>query len=55
MQSDDLIRLRHMLDAGHKAVSFIANKSRADLDDDPTLPFALMKALERIIASETPQ
>ena len=48
MQSDDLIRLRHMLDAGQKAVSFITSKSRADLDDDPTLAFALMKAIEII-------
>jgi len=48
MRIDDLIRLRHMLDAGQKAVSFVANKNRADLDDDPTLAFALMKAIEII-------
>lgn len=48
MRSDDLIRLRHMLDAGQKAVSFVANKRRADLDDDPTLAFAPMKAIEII-------
>jgi len=48
MQSDDLIRLRHMLDAGQNAVSFIANKSRTDLDDDSMLVFALIKAIEII-------
>lgn len=48
MLRDDLIRLRHMLEAGQKAVSFAADKSRADLDDDPMLAFALMKAIEII-------
>jgi uncharacterized protein with HEPN domain len=48
MQRDDLIRLRHMLDAGKKAISFAANKSRSDIDDDPMLGFALMKAIEII-------
>jgi uncharacterized protein with HEPN domain len=48
MQKDDLIRLTHMLDAGQKAISFAANQSRSDLDDDPMLVFALMKAIEII-------
>ena len=48
MQKDDLIRIRHMLDAGQKAVSFAANKNRTDLDDDPMLAFALMKPIEII-------
>jgi uncharacterized protein with HEPN domain len=48
MQSDDLIRLRHMLDAGQKAVSFVVDKNRTDLYDDPMLAFALMKAIEII-------
>jgi uncharacterized protein with HEPN domain len=48
MRKDDLIRIRHMLDAGQKAVSFAANKTRADLDNDPVLTFALMKTIEII-------
>ncbi len=48
MQRDDLIRIRHMLDAGQKAVSFVTGKSREDLDGDPMLAFALMKAFEII-------
>jgi uncharacterized protein with HEPN domain len=48
MRRDDLIRLRHMLDAGQQAVSFVENNSRADLDKDPVLAFALMKTIEII-------
>ncbi|MGO9572041.1 MAG: DUF86 domain-containing protein [Desulfomonilaceae bacterium] len=48
MRKDDIIRIHHMLDAGRQAVSFAANKSRADLDNDPVLAFALMKTIEII-------
>jgi uncharacterized protein with HEPN domain len=48
MQRDDLIRLRHMLEAGQKAMSFAENRNRRDLDDDPLLAFGLMKAIEII-------
>jgi len=48
MQKDDRIRLRHMLDAGRKAVSFAVGRSRLDLDDDAMFTFALMKAIEII-------
>lgn len=48
MRRDDLIRLRHMLDAGLQAISFVANRSRADLENDPVLAFALMKTIEII-------
>lgn len=37
-----------MLDQGLKAISFAANKSRSDLDDNPMLVFALMKVIEII-------
>jgi uncharacterized protein with HEPN domain len=46
MQEDDLVRLRHMLDAGRKAVSFSEGTGRSDLDADSMLAFALMKAIE---------
>jgi uncharacterized protein with HEPN domain len=48
MRRYDLIRLRHMLDAGQQAVSFVEDKSRGDLDKDPVLAFALMKTIEII-------
>jgi uncharacterized protein with HEPN domain len=35
-----------MLDTGQQAVLFAANKNRVDLEDDPMLAFALMKAIE---------
>jgi len=46
MRRDDLIRIRHMLEAGQKAVSFAAGRTKADLDEDDMLAFALMKAIE---------
>lgn len=48
MRKDDVIRIRHMLEAGQKAVAFAAGRSRADLDEDDMLAFALMKAIEVI-------
>jgi uncharacterized protein with HEPN domain len=46
MQKDDLIRMRHMLDAARNAIAFAARKSRTDLDRDPMLMFALIRAIE---------
>lgn len=34
MLKDDLIRVRHLLDAAQKAVAFVQNKTRADLDQN---------------------
>jgi uncharacterized protein with HEPN domain len=48
MQRDDIIRLRHMLDAAKAAVSFIKGKDRVSLDKDQQLIFALEKAVEII-------
>ncbi len=48
MQKDDLIRMRHMLDAAQHAVSFAAGKNRTDLDQDDMLTFALIRAVEVI-------
>ena len=32
MSNPDIIRVRHMLDAAQEALSFVSDKSRADLD-----------------------
>ena len=46
MRSEDIIRVRHMLDAARKALVFVTNKKRADIDHDQLLVFGLMKAVE---------
>jgi uncharacterized protein with HEPN domain len=48
MQRDDLIRVRHMLDAARHAVSFTQGKNRSDLETDYMLIFALTRAIEVI-------
>ncbi len=48
MESDDLIRVRHMHEAAQDAVSFATGRTRTDLDHDRMLTFALMKAIEII-------
>ncbi len=48
MREDDVIRLRHMLDAARAAVGFVHGRTRADLDRDRQLVFALVKAVEII-------
>ncbi len=48
MQKDDLIRLRHMLDAAREAISFARNKTRRSLDTDRKLILALVKSIEII-------
>ncbi len=37
LNSEDLVRLRHMLDAARKAVEFSRNRTRDDLDSDEML------------------
>ena len=46
MKKDDLIRLRHMLDASNDAVAFAANRKRQDLHTDRMLALSLLKCLE---------
>ncbi len=47
MASDeDIVRLRHMLEASRKAVEFARERSRADLDTDEQLALALRKLIE---------
>ena len=48
MHRDDLIRIRHMLDAAKEALSFAQNKSRADLDSDRMLVLSIVKSVEII-------
>lgn len=46
MLKDDLIRVRHLLDAAQKAVAFVQNKTRADLDQNEQLALSLVRLLE---------
>ena len=46
MPLDDEVRIRHLVEAASKAVSYAAGRSRADLDDDELLRLALTKLVE---------
>jgi len=46
MRADDVVRLRHMLDAAREAVSLCRFRTRADLDTDRTLSLAVVRLLE---------
>src|SRR2546430_1551903 len=46
MSPDDRTRLRHMVDAMAAAERFIQARSRADLDNDQMLVFALVRSIE---------
>jgi uncharacterized protein with HEPN domain len=48
MTPEDLIRIRHMLDAVKEALAFSKDKQRGDLDDDRMLTLAIIKDLEII-------
>jgi uncharacterized protein with HEPN domain len=48
MPADDETRLRHMLDAAREAQSFVAGKSRSDLESDRQLALSLVKLIEII-------
>jgi uncharacterized protein with HEPN domain len=45
LPENDEVRLRHMLDAAQQALLFCAGRSRADLDGDVMLRFALVHAI----------
>ena len=45
MLKDDLVRLRHMLDAAKEAMSFAQNKTRNDLDTDRMLTLSLVQSI----------
>ncbi len=46
--ANDRARLQHMLDAAHKSQTFMAGKSRDDLDRDEVLSLAVTRLLEII-------
>ena len=46
MRKDDVIRLRHMLDAAREAVGFAQGRFRTDLDGDRMLVLSLVKGIE---------
>jgi uncharacterized protein with HEPN domain len=48
MRSDDLVRLRHMLDAAREALDFAAGKTKTDLNRDRMLTLSLIKLIEII-------
>lgn len=48
MRKDDVIRLRHMLDAAQEVMGFVQGRARADLNDDRLLVLALVKGIEII-------
>lgn len=48
MRQDDVVRIRHMMDAAREAIGFIRNRRREDLDRDRQLVWALVKAIEII-------
>ncbi len=43
---EDILRLRHMLDAAREAIGFASGRSRSDLDTDRMLAFAIVRAVE---------
>jgi uncharacterized protein with HEPN domain len=46
MKPDDRIRLRHIADALRAATRFAEGRSRADVDNDEMLAFALIHAIQ---------
>lgn len=46
MLKDDLVRIRHMLDASTEALSFALDKSRSDLDENRLLMHGLVRCIE---------
>ncbi len=45
---DDLTRLRHMRDAASKAIAFVNQRTREDLEQDEMLALALIRLIEII-------
>lgn len=46
LESEDIVRLRHMLDAARKATELTKRCHRSDLDKDETLALAVVRLLE---------
>ena len=48
MHAEDRVRILHMVDAAESVLQFMAERSRADLDSDRMLLFAVVRAVEVI-------
>ena len=48
MQHEDIIYIRHILDAAHKAILFIQNRTRKELESNEMLSLSLVRLLEII-------
>lgn len=48
MQKDNIIRLRHMLEAAREAISFSKNKTKSDLYSNRMLALSIIKSIEII-------
>ncbi len=48
MPKDDVVRLRHILDAAREALSFVSGKTRDDLNVNRMLVLSLLKEIEII-------
>lgn len=46
MLKADTVRLQHMVDAANQALTFVAEKSRSELERDQLLALALVKLIE---------
>ncbi len=46
MHDEDRVRILHMIDAAESLAQFVAGKTRADLDTDRMLLFAIVRAIE---------
>ncbi len=48
MRPDDRVRLQHMVEAAESIATFVAGRTRSDLDTDRMLLFAVVRAIEII-------
>lgn len=46
MQRDDTVSIHHIIDAAQKAIHFITNRTREDLNRDELLSLSLVRPLE---------
>ncbi|MBN1445371.1 MAG: DUF86 domain-containing protein [Candidatus Omnitrophica bacterium] len=48
MSNNDLVRIKHILDASEETVKFLENRKRKDIDTDRMLSLSLVRLLEII-------
>ena len=46
MSNEDVVRLRHMLDAAKRAIEFMQGRAKSDLESDEQLSLAVVRLLE---------